>query len=365
VEGRIAAVAHLVARLTMRVLVTGHAGYIGAVLAPFLEDRGHEVVGLDCGLFDETAFGDDSRLRRLPALRRDLREVEAPDLEGFDAVVHLAGLSNDPLGDLDPRLTVDINEDGSVRLARLAKQAGVARFLFSSSCSNYGAAGDAPLDETADFNPVTPYAASKVRFEQELERLAGDDFSPTSLRNATAYGASCRLRLDLVLNNLVGWAHTTGRVRLLSDGTPWRPIVHIEDISRAFAAILEAPREKVHAQAFNVGRTSENYRIRELAEIVAETIPGTVVEIAPGAGPDKRNYRVDCSKLDRALPEWAPQWDARRGARELYDAYRAVGLTKELFDGPRYKRLAWIQELQRQGRLDPHLRWVAPAAAAR
>ena len=348
----------------MRVLVTGHDGYIGAVLAPFLENRGHDVVGLDCGLFAETAFGDDSRLRAIPSLRRDLREVEAADLDGFDAVIHLAGLSNDPLGDLDPRLTVDINEDGSVRLARLAKLAGVRRFLFSSSCSNYGAAGDAPLDESAAFNPVTPYAVSKVRFEQELGRLADDGFSPTSLRNATAYGVSSRLRLDLVLNNLVGWAHTTGKVRLLSDGTPWRPIVHIEDISRAFAAILEAPRETVHGEAYNVGRTSENYRIRELAEIVAETVPGTVVQIAPGAGPDKRNYRVDCSKLERQLPQASPQWNARRGARELYDAYRAIGLTKELFDGPLYKRLAWIQELQRQGRLDPQLRWLAASAPA-
>ncbi len=348
----------------MRVLVTGHDGYIGAVLAPFLEDRGHEVVGLDCGLFSETAFGDDARLRRIAALRRDLREVEAGDLAGFDAVIHLAGLSNDPLGDLDPRLTVDINEAGSVRLARLAKQAGVERFLFSSSCSNYGAAGDEPLDERASFNPVTPYAVSKVRFEEELRRLADDSFSPTSLRNATAYGVSSRLRLDLVLNNLVGWALTTGRVRLLSDGTPWRPIVHIEDIARAFAAVLEAPRERVHDQAFNVGRTSENYRIRELAEIVAETVPGTAVEIAPGAGPDKRNYRVDCSKLERTLPEWAPQWDARRGARQLHDAYRAVGLTRELFEGPRYKRLAWIQTLQREGRLDAQLRWLTASASA-
>jgi nucleoside-diphosphate-sugar epimerase len=349
----------------MRLLVTGHEGYLGAVLAPFLEDHGHEVVGLDSGLFAEAGFGDDSRLRRVPALRRDLRAVEPQDLAGFDAVVHLAGLSNDPLGYLDPRLTVEINETASVRLARLARAAGVGRFLFSSSCSNYGAAGDDFLDETAPLNPVTPYARSKVRMEEELHRLADERFSPVSLRNATVYGASSRLRLDLVLNNLVAWAHTTGRVRLLSDGTPWRPIVHVEDVARAFLALLEAPRERVHDRAFNVGRDAENYRIRELAEIVAETIPGTEVEVAPGAGPDLRNYRVTCARLDAAVPGWAPRWDARRGARELAEAYRSQGLTREIFDGPRYKRLAWIQSLQARGLLDGELRWAAASPATR
>ncbi len=344
----------------MKVLVTGHQGYLGAVVAPFLADHGHEVVGLDSGLFAEAGFGDDARLRRLPALTRDLREVEPGDVAGCDAVVHLAGLSNDPLGDLDPRLTVAINETGSVRLARLAKAAGVGRFLFSSSCSNYGAAGDEFLDETAALHPVTPYALSKVRVEEALHELADDRFSPVSLRNATVYGVSSRLRLDLVLNNLVAWAHTTGRVRLLSDGTPWRPIVHVEDVARAFLALLEAPRERVHDQAFNVGRDGENYRIRELAAIVAETVPGTAVEVTPGAGPDLRNYRVTCAKLDAAVPGWAPRWDARRGARQLIEAYRAQGLTRELFDGPRYRRLAWIQSLQAQGRVDEELRW-APA----
>jgi nucleoside-diphosphate-sugar epimerase len=341
-----------------RILITGHDGYIGAVLAPYFTAAGYEVVGLDTGLFGACGFGDDAALRALPALRRDLREVTADDLQGFDAVIHLAGLSNDPLGDLDSGLTYDINERGSLRLAQAAKQAGVGRFLFSSSCSNYGAAGDDFLDEAAEFQPVTPYAESKVRFEAELEKLADDDFTPTSLRNATAYGVSSRLRLDLVLNNLVGWAHTTGRVRLLSDGSPWRPIVHIEDITRAFLAVLEAPREKVHARAFNVGRTSENYRIRDLARIVAEEVPGTVVEIAEGAGPDKRNYRVSCDLIARELPNFEPRWDARLGARELIDAYRTIGLTKEDFDGPRYKRLAHIQGLLRERSLTPDLRWA-------
>jgi nucleoside-diphosphate-sugar epimerase len=294
-------------------------------------------------------------------MRKDLRDLERHDLVGFDAVVHLAGLSNDPLGDIDPELTYDINERGSVHLAELAKAAGVSRFVFSSSCSNYGAAGDDFLDEDAAFRPVTPYAVSKVRVEERLRSLANDDFSPTSLRNATAYGASSRLRLDLVLNNLVAWALTTGRVRLLSDGTPWRPIIHIEDIARAFLAVLEAPREAVHDRAWNVGRTAENYRIRELAEIVATTVPGTEVELAAGAGPDARNYRVSCDRIAHDLPGFQPRWDARAGARELHDAYRAQGLTFELFNGPSFKRLPAIEAHQRAGRLDDRLRWTAVA----
>ena len=348
----------------MRVLVTGHLGYLGAVVAPQLAAAGHEVVGLDSDLFAGCAFGDDAAVRALPALRQDLRDVEVADLEGFDAVVHLAALSNDPLGDLDPRLTEEINQTASLRLARLARQAGVERFVFSSSCSTYGAAGDDFLDERAALNPVTPYGLSKVWLERELGRLATPEFSPVFLRHATAYGVSPRLRLDLVLNNLVAWAHTTGRVRLLSDGTPWRPVVHVGDIGAAFAAALAAPRERVHAQAFNVGRTAENYRVRELAEIVAETVPGCAVEVAEGAGPDLRCYRVDCRKLETGLPEWRPQWDARRGARELYDAYRAVGLTFAEFSGPRYRRLARIQELQRAGRLAADLRWAAAVGSA-
>jgi nucleoside-diphosphate-sugar epimerase len=324
-------------------------------MAPFIADAGHEVVGLDSDLFEQCTFG--ALLRQFPSIRKDLRDVERADLDGFDAVIHLAGLSNDPLGNLNPNLTYDINHHASVRLARLSKEAGVKRFLFSSSCSTYGAAGDKILDETAEFNPVTPYGRSKVLVEQEVAPLAGPEFSPVYLRNATAYGVSPRLRFDLVLNNLTAWALTTGRVLIKSDGTPWRPIVHIEDISRAFLAALEAPRNLVHNQAFNVGRSEENYQIRDLAEIVKETVPGCTIEFADGAGPDKRCYRADFSRIMKTLPDFQPRWDARRGASELHEAYKKVGLKVEDFEGARYKRIDHIQRLLASGRLNADLRW--------
>lgn len=299
----------------------------------------------------------------IPALHKDIRDITLDDVEGFDAVIHLAALSNDPLGNINPNLTYDINYRASVRLAELAKEAGASRYLFASSCSTYGAAGEGMLTEEADFNPVTPYGESKVMVEQQVAKLADDDFSPTFLRNATAYGLSPRHRFDIVLNNLTAWAYTTGLVYLKSDGSPWRPIVHIEDISRAFVAILNAPREKIHNEAFNVGRNEENYRIRELAEIVAETVPNSRAEYAEGAEPDTRTYRVDFSKIAQVLPEFQPQWTARRGAQELYDAYRQSDITLEEFEGPKYKRVDHIKLLMIQDLLDVELRWKQPVTA--
>jgi nucleoside-diphosphate-sugar epimerase len=338
----------------MRVLVTGHNGYIGCSLVPLLQEAGHEVAGLDNYLYETCTFGDD--VPDPPALRKDVRDVELGDLRRFDAVIHLAAISNDPVGDLAPDTTYEINHRAASRLARLAKRAGVERFLFSSSCSLYGAAGDDYLDETAEFNPVTPYGESKILAEDDMRALADADFSPTYLRNATAYGLSARLRGDLVVNNLTAYAFTTSQVLLKSDGTPWRPLVHIEDISRAFVAILEAPRELVHNEAFNVGRTEENYRIRDVGAIVEDVVPGSVVTYAEGASPDIRNYRVNCDKLARTLPAFQPQWTVRRSVEELYEAFLRNGLELDDFLSRRFMRIKHVRELQDEGALDERLR---------
>jgi nucleoside-diphosphate-sugar epimerase len=340
----------------MRTLVTGHRGYIGTVMVPHLLAAGHDVVGLDSDLFADCSF-DEGGITPIPEIRKDLRDVGEADLDGFDAVVHLANLSNDPLGDLDPRLTEAINHHATVRLARLARQRGVRRFLFASSCSLYGAAGQAAVDERAPMNPVTAYGRCKASAEAAIARLATDDFSPVFFRNATAYGASPRLRFDLVLNNLTAWAVATGAVRMKSDGSPWRPLVHIEDISRAFLAGLEAPQEAVHKEAFNVGRDDENYRVREIAELVGRVVPDCEVTFAEGAEPDTRSYRVSFAKIAERLPAFRPQWTASRGVEQVYAALKDAGIGPDEFEGPRYKRIATIRRLLAEGSLGADLRW--------
>lgn len=344
----------------MRVLVTGNRGYIGTVIVPMLQRAGHEVVGLDSDLYAGCDFGGPAALPAVEQLGHDIRDVEAADLRGFDAIVHLAALSNDPLGELNPALTFEINHRATVSLAEHARAAGVVRFVFSSSCSNYGAAGGEELDETAELRPVTAYGESKVLAERDLRALADDRFSPVILRNATAYGTSPRLRLDIVLNDLVAAAVTSGRIALKSDGTPWRPMVHVEDIGSAFLATLAAPRELVHDRVFNVGGGSENYRVIELAQIVEETVPGASIEIASGASADARDYRVDCSLIERSLG-WRPAWNARTGAQQLATGYREAGLSLADWQAGPYVRLRRLRALLEAGTIDEGLRFPATA----
>ena len=346
----------------MRVLVTGHDGYIGRVLVTLFRAAGHDVVGLDSFLFEGCTLGPEPP--DVPAIRVDLRDLDPDSLRGFEAVVHLAAISNDPLGDLDPGLTYAVNHEASVRLAQAAKDAGVERFLFSSSCSLYGASGgDAVLNEGAELNPVTPYGESKVLVERDVGPLADGSFSPTFLRNATAYGMSPRLRTDLVVNDLAGYAFTSGEILIKSDGSPWRPLVHVEDIARAFLAILESPREAIHSQAFNVGRNEENYRIREVAEMVADAVPGSRVTFAEGASPDLRTYRVDFSKLARMVPTFRPRWTVRGGVEQLIRAYREHQLSTAEFLGARFTRLKRINQRLEDGSLDSSLRPTVGASA--
>ena len=340
----------------MRVLLTGHRGYIGSVMVPMLLNHGHELVGLDTDWFERCTF--TGTIPEVESIKKDTRDIEESDIEGFDAIIHLAGLSNDPMGDFRPMITEEINDAASVRLAKMAKKVGVKRFLFASSCSNYGASGDNFLTEEADFNPVTAYGKSKVEVELAVTKIADDNFCPTYLRASTAFGVSPRIRFDLVINNLTAWAVTTGRVFLKSDGTPWRPVVHVEDICRAYIAVLHAPIDLIHNESFNVGLTTENYQMSELAEIVQDVVPGCRVDYADDAGPDKRCYRVDCNKIARVLHEFKPQWTARRGVEELYQEYKKTGLTLEEFEGEKFMRIAHLKWLMKTGLLNEDYRWI-------
>lgn len=351
----------------MKVLLTGHRGYIGTVLTRRLLERGHDLVGLDSNLFEDCFFLPETA--EIPSIGRDVRDfvlepLAVEKLRGLDAIIHLAGLSNDPLGDYRPGLTQEINAKASIDLARLAKAAGVERFIYASSCSNYGASGDGFIDEGGALNPVTPYGVSKVEAESSISACADESFSPTFLRASTAYGLSPMLRFDLVVNNLTAWACTTGEVHLKSDGSPWRPIVHVEDIALAYIACLDADRSDVHCEVFNVGQTTENYQIREIAQIVRDVVPNSRIGFSDDASPDIRNYRVDCNHIARKLHSFKPQWTCRRGIEQLHDAFVSSGLTLDDFEGPRFKRIAHMKQRIADGTVSEDLYPVLHMAAA-
>ncbi|MBC8105952.1 MAG: NAD(P)-dependent oxidoreductase [Anaerolineae bacterium] len=348
----------------MKILVTGHLGYIGTLLVPMLLKKGHDVTGMDADWYRNCTFGDDKQIVDVKNIRKDIRQATVNDLRGFDTVMHLAALSNDPLGSYNADLTDEINNQATVRLGEMSKQAGVKHFIFSSTCSNYGVADDHLIDETGALNPYTPYAKAKVAAEIGLKPMSDENFSVTLMRSATAFGYSPRIRWDLVLNNLTAHAVTTGKIYMKSDGSPWRAIVHIEDISRAFTAVAEAKRDAVHDQAFNVGQTRENYRVREIAQIVAETVPNCTIEYAPGAGPDPRCYRVNCDKLARLVPAYQPQWSARAAAKQVYEAIKKFGLKVDEFEGPRFARLPHMKKLIAEGVMDEKFNYTTKANKA-
>ncbi len=344
-----------------RVLVTGHRGYLGSVMAPHLMTQGYEVVGLDTGYFDDCTLVPD--VGDVPYIRLDIRDLSPEHLAGFDAVVHLAALSNDPIGNLDQTWTEDINTRGSVRLAELAKEAGVRRFLFSSSCIMYGASDAALCDENVPLDPKTTYARSKADSEAAISELAGEGFSPVYLRNGTVYGISPRMRFDTVLNNLTGAGYTSGVVTVVGDGTPWRPVVHVEDVARAFQAALEAPAEDIHNEAFNTGAGHLNHQISELAQFVGENLPGCKVEILGSVDADQRTYKADFSKFARTFPDFEFRWTARAGASHMVTEFQRIGLGADDFTGAKFTRLKWLRGLLENDRLDGNLRWIgAPVA---
>ncbi|WP_230532341.1 NAD-dependent epimerase/dehydratase family protein [Microvirga roseola] len=343
-----------------KILITGNKGYIGSVMAPWFQAQGYDVVGLDTDYYEGCTLVPE--LADIPTIRKDIRDVTPDDIQGVDAIIHLAALSNDPIGNLNEEWTSDINGKATIRLAEIAKDAGIRRFIFSSSCIMYGMSEASVVDETSPLAPQTVYARSKVEAEESLTQLADDNFSPTLCRNGTIYGLSPRMRFDTVLNNLMGIAFTKGRVTIHSDGTPWRPVVHVQDVSRAFQAILEAPLEDVHNQAFNVGANELNHQVRDLAEIVLRTVPNCEIVMDPHPGADQRTYKADFSKFARTFPEFRFLWNAEKGAQELYETFRKAGLTYEDYVDKRFTRLKWLQHLMDDGLINDELRWTQSAA---